>query len=109
MDTYTIYHSIGVDRFNDTIYQPRIVAGTVQAESLSEAFRKSQNLEGDWNKENPCRSTSVGDMIVVNGEYYVVIGMGFKKTDYVDFLELSEEEKEDECKLNGYEITIGGE
>lgn len=44
---------------------------------LEVIFQESQNLEDSWRGELECRSTSVGDVIRVNGEYWIIAGTGF--------------------------------
>ena len=60
---------------------------TVRAADLSEAFEVTQNGEEiAWIKKpgvqteelaESCRSTSVGDLFVVDGQAYIVQGLGF--------------------------------
>lgn len=84
MEQYHIYHctQAGV-RFTETENQPRVYAGFVQADSLEEAYMLSQNQgDGDvWNAVNPCRSTSVGDVIQSDEGFYMVCGIGFRLLD----------------------------
>ena len=58
---------------------------------LEQAFRLTNSVDQDW-FENPdilvdeniakgCRSTSIGDIIIVEHDAYVVIGAGFKYLD----------------------------
>ncbi len=77
MRQFHIFHATGKDRFTEKMNQPREYTGYVDAESLEEAFRLSQNVEEHWNKVNPCRSTSVGDVIQDDGTFYMVAGTGF--------------------------------
>lgn len=93
MKQYHIYHATGANKFNPVEDQPRSYVGFVQAESVEDAFMKSQNLEGDWNTVNPCRSTSVGDIILDNDDFYMVLGSGFKLLEYEEEKELSYEEQ----------------
>ena len=83
MAQFHIYHSTGKDRFQEVENQPRIYAGFVQADSLEEAYMLSQNQgDGDiWNATNPCRSTSVGDVIQSDEGFYMVCGIGFRLLD----------------------------
>lgn len=92
MKQYHIYHctQAGV-RFTETENQPRIYAGFVEADSIEEAFQRSQNggkynstnvSEAlPWNLNNPCRSTSVGDVIQSDEGFYMVCGIGFRLLD----------------------------
>jgi hypothetical protein len=78
MKTYRIWHATGENRFMPVADQPREFVGTVEAESLDDAFRMSQNFVLHWNLENPCRSTSVGDVIEDETGFHMVCGMGFQ-------------------------------
>ena len=78
MREYHIHHSTNKKtRFQEIEIQPRTYVGCVKAISLEDAFKKSQNFEEPWNETNPCRSTSVGDVIQDNGNFYMVTSMGF--------------------------------
>ena len=69
MKQYHIFHATSPLRFTETEIQPRVYAGFVNANSIEEAFQKSQNggvyntpnswsSEAlPWNPTNPCRST----------------------------------------------------
>ena len=76
---FHIFHATGKDRFQEVKNQPREYVGYVNADSLEEAYMLSQNLgDGDtWNTVNPCRSTSVGDVIQDCDEFHMVYDMGF--------------------------------
>ena len=78
MAQYHIHHATGQHRFEEVIKQPRVYAGFVEANSLEEAYMKAQNAEEAWNIVNPCRSTSVGDIIQDNEHFYMVKGTGFE-------------------------------
>jgi len=78
MRQFKIYHATGTNRFQEVEKQPRVLAGTIEADSLQGAFVKTQNFNESWNKENPCRSTSVGDVIESDEGYFMVCGLGFK-------------------------------
>lgn len=78
MAQYHIYHAVGPRRFTETDIQPREYAGFVEAVSLEDAYTKSQNDENPWNPYNPCRSTSVGDVIQDDSGFYMVLGMGWR-------------------------------
>jgi len=77
MAQYHIYHSTGKDRFSEVVDQPRIYAGFVEASSLEDAYALSQNIDQPWNPTNPCRSTSVGDVIQSDEGFFFVKGFGF--------------------------------
>lgn len=79
MKQYHIYHSTGRNKFEPVEVQPREYAGFVEASSLEDAFIKSQNLDEPWNTFNPCRSTSVGDVIQSDEGFFMVDGVGFKE------------------------------
>lgn len=61
-------------------------------DNYEDVFSKSQNVDDNWNQEFPCRSTSVGDVIVQIGSTasvaQVVAPCGFMPvigfTDYED-------------------------
>ena len=78
MFTYAIYHATGANKFKEIAMQKRKLVGSVEAASLEEAFRLSQNGEKPWNEQKPCRSTSVGDMIHGSDGYYLVKNVGFE-------------------------------
>lgn len=91
MTEYTILHPENM-AFNHNcepnlcMYAP---VAKVQASSLSEAFKKSQHIEGVVYKEN-VRSTSVGDIIIENQKPFLVKGDGFQEVDeswltYIDW------------------------
>ena len=86
---YHIYHSTGVNKFEEVEEQPREYAGLVYANSLEECFTLAQNLDKVWNPVMPCRSTSVGDVIQADDGFYMVCGTGFKLLD-----DMSENESE---------------
>jgi hypothetical protein len=48
-------------------------------EQLEKIFHDSQNLDEAWHPSRSCRSTSVGDLVKVNGTYWIVAPMGFDK------------------------------
>lgn len=81
MTQFHIYHGTGINKFNEVEKQPRVYAGFVNANSIEEAFVNSQNIVNDWNPINPCRSTSVGDVIVSDEGFYMVLSIGFKLLD----------------------------
>ena len=79
MNHYHIYHSFGPRKFTETDVQSRVYVGFVEANSMEEAFEKSQNSETPWNPQYPCRSTSVGDVIQDEiGEFYMILSVGFR-------------------------------
>jgi hypothetical protein len=75
---YHIFQSVGPRRFTETDVQPREYAGFVEATSLEDAYAKSQNVDCDWNPHQPCRSTSVGDVIQDDTGFYMVLDKGFR-------------------------------
>jgi len=46
-------------------------------QELEETFRESQNIDYSWRSIGPCRSTSVGDVIRVGEDYWIVAPVGF--------------------------------
>lgn len=77
MKQYYIFHAV-LPSFDEEVEQERKYVGSVCAESLEQAYQKSQNLDRHWNKYAPCRSTSVGDVIQEDDVDYLVAGIGFK-------------------------------
>lgn len=80
MEQYHIYHSTGINKFEEVEVQPRIYAGFVEANSLEKAFEYAQNDHVDW-AMNEVRSTSVGDVIQADDGFYMVCGVGFRLLD----------------------------
>lgn len=81
---YEIYHVVDnhihlVPRNDDRIIIAREKVGTIEADSVEDAFIKTQNFDTNWNTNKPCRSTSVGDIIKCNNDMYQVLGVGFEK------------------------------
>lgn len=76
MKQYYIFHAV-MPSFTEEPVQERKYVGSVCAESLEDAYQKSQNFDRHWNKYAPCRSTSVGDVIQEDDVDYVVAGVGF--------------------------------
>ena len=58
-----------------------VLVGEIPTDDLNVAWRESQNIDEVWNVENPCRSSSVGDVFVLSGVKYVVESVGFKILD----------------------------
>jgi hypothetical protein len=79
MKQYHIFHATSPLRFTETQIQPREYTGFVYANSIEHAFTLSQNDENVWNTANPCRSTSVGDIIQDGDKFFMVCGTGFKE------------------------------
>ena len=90
---YKIYHSTVESKFLAVKKQPRKYVGTVDAESLQDAYIKSNNTEVFWNKENPCGSTSVGDVIQRENTYFMVTGDGFEEIREEDVYHLYTKEE----------------
>lgn len=76
MKTYHIFHAVHPS-FEEVVDQHRKYVGSVIAESLDEAYTKSQNFDRYWNREKPCRSTSIGDVIQEDDVDFMVAGIGF--------------------------------
>lgn len=66
---------------NEVEDQERIHIGFVYTDSLENAFKLSQNLDNVWNTMDPCRSTSVGDVIECREGFYMVCSSGFRLLD----------------------------
>lgn len=73
---YKIYHKTSETNFD--------MVGEVEATTLQEAFQLSNNIFDNWNKEKPCRSTSIGDVIEVEGVSYEVQPIGFTMLEAID-------------------------
>ena len=91
MDYYNIYHPfdgvINHECSPDTHMFEYI--GMVKANSLQDAFSKSQNDFNDEYAELNRRSTSVGDIIAgPDNACHMVMGTGFKKVPAVTLLNL---------------------
>jgi hypothetical protein len=80
MEYYHIYHSTGINKFQEVEDQPRTYAGFLRASSLEKAFEYAQNDHVDWTI-NEVRSTSVGDVIQADDGFYMVCGLGFRLLD----------------------------
>ena len=79
MKQYHIYHATTPGlRFTETKDQPREYVGFVEAENEQIAYQKSQNFELPWNPTNPCRSTSVGDVIQGDEGFFLIKGKFIK-------------------------------
>jgi hypothetical protein len=78
---YHIFHATGEHMFTETENQPVEYVGTVQANSLEEAYLESQNTDECWNLHQDIRSTSVGDVIQDDEHCYMVCGIGFRLLD----------------------------
>jgi hypothetical protein len=81
MPQFHIFHATGPRKFTETSVQPREYVGFVEASDLEDAYAKSQNQEQSWNPTNPCRSTSVGDVIQSDAGFFMILGMGFRHLD----------------------------
>lgn len=73
---YNIYHAEH-PTFDESFEGNRIYVGSVEANSLEQAYAKSQNIEWPWNIDKPCRSTSIGDVIQCEDQFHMVAGVGF--------------------------------
>lgn len=100
MAQYHIYHSYGPNAFQEVDVQPRKYAGFVEATSLDYAYYLSQNFDEPWNPTNPCRSTSVGDVIQSDDGFFMVCSFGFKQVDAADAPEIQLSQKDLEIANN---------
>jgi len=48
MKQYHIFHSTGINKFEEVEHQPRVYVGFVNASSLEKAFEYAQNDHVDW-------------------------------------------------------------
>jgi len=77
---WNIYHCVN-PTFSEDIDQERTYEGSINAESLQDAYMKTQNLDEEgWNGDMESRSTSVGDFIQNDDtdEIFMVMDFGFK-------------------------------
>ena len=80
MGEYKIYHAITMaHQLAVDSLQPRNHVGNVEADSLDDAYEKSNNIIEQWAPGQ--RSTSIGDVIedVKAGTYHLVISIGFRQ------------------------------
>ena len=85
---WNIFHCIN-PTFSEDIEQERSYEGSVEAESLQDAYIKTQNLdEYGWNGDVESRSTSVGDLIQNDDteEIFMVMDFGFKAIGHQEML-----------------------
>lgn len=83
---YTIYHPFNGVLNSDCkrgLYE-YVIVHNVDAVSLEDAFRKSQNDFDDVYRSLNLRSTSVGDIICddTTNKYYMVNGIGFTEVPF---------------------------
>lgn len=84
--------------FINTTFTEELVAANLQevavvdTNELEEAFILTQNIDSSWTflpqiktdlKE--CRSTSAGDVLIKDEEYFLICLTGFKKIDIKDY------------------------
>jgi hypothetical protein len=99
-DTYKVYHYIGDDPFHwltvqgDHITIKRadyIKVAEVEAQDLDEVFRLTNTIDHDWQENEhvtatrpgqPERSTSVGDVIVLGHQAWIVASAGFREATF---------------------------
>jgi hypothetical protein len=81
MRQFHIHHATSSLMFTETEKQPRQYVSFVEANSLEDAFIKSQNdFNDDWSTEDkPLRSTSVGDIIQDDDKFFMICGIGFRE------------------------------
>lgn len=81
-----------VDRVSLSDYQMVLMWTPADCESVTDALEElyghTQNLDEPWNAKQPCRSTSVGDVMCVMRpnvptEYYLVSPFGFTQVEAV--------------------------
>jgi hypothetical protein len=81
---WQIYHPVnGMNHMCDKKELYRFVAH-VYAPSLGEVYQQAQNDFSEHYRGYKVRSTSVGDVIGKDGEYWMIKGMGFEKLDEVN-------------------------
>jgi len=84
---FAVLHRINPDFSSRTEGKLKLVA-IVQAEDLEEVFEMTNHIDDDWTKNHgvvkswgPCRSTSVGDVVISAGtfSFWKVLPVGFKQ------------------------------
>jgi len=65
------------ETFSARDYVLQAVLLVPKSESLSRAYRYSQNIDAAWNPGNRSRSSSVGDIFVADGEAYMIANVGY--------------------------------
>lgn len=95
----------------DTAYiQTNSISGCWSANPAYDPDAQERKVEMDvvdWAAERGCRSTSVGDVMLHAGEYYVVASFGFKKLEGLPDLGSSVEDHR-AAALEAYEKADGG-
>ena len=91
MSKAKVYHKINPDfmpEHNPKRDDYKLVA-EVDANDLDKVYARTQNIDSSWTKNSivstnlpQCRSTSVGDMIEVNGQLHMVDMIGFKNVQW---------------------------
>lgn len=66
-------------------------------QGLDQVFELGQNFDEPWNPRFECRSTCVGDVIRVNGEFWVIASQGFTKLNVDPTLVVQSEPEETMC------------
>lgn len=82
------YISFFKDEFVSVSEEQLSLVAEVDTEDLQTAFRLTNTVETEWWTQagvtylftgDACRSTSVGDVLELNGTYYAVAPLGFKE------------------------------
>lgn len=80
-------HALSRAQF-DLAGKVRVLPAVPVEQMLKEAYSRSQNIDDHWNAIHPCRSTSIGDVLLVshNNEVqaYEVVIHGFRKITLMD-------------------------
>lgn len=69
-----------IENFNDGKYE-EVATFDIQnfdSSSLEYIYASSQNIDSDWRPDSPTRSTSVGDIVKVGEQLYIVASCGFQ-------------------------------
>lgn len=66
-----------IGRHDNVTYPVTVIAGASDIETLEEAFNVTNRDTRPW--ANKVCSTSAGDIMVINGDHYLVEGHGFRK------------------------------
>ncbi len=100
MQTYEVYHYTDIAHDWFSVQEGHITVrradyvkvAEVQAENLNEVFRLTNTIERDWQQnpnvtpaqpDTPQRSTSVGDVIVLVSQAWIVDHMGFAEITFL--------------------------
>jgi hypothetical protein len=58
--------------------------GSDPLDILEKVYESTQNLDKPWNSQKPCRSLSVGDIVILDNVSYIVASCGFDKMEVTE-------------------------